>query len=218
MRLSEYLPWLAATFVSLIFVSAILPAKWPEKAKVAFRLFVALLFFFGIGFYWLATGEKFDETVYRIVLCRFHSFERCSSAALIEKAQKEQQVAITVPPSPSSKVLNGGNVRTNGVYRDTVRENQRTYYEFVRFYADGTVIAANTPSAGVSENWFRKESPLRFPIGRYKIDGNKISFSTTSANGVVDYEGSLENEMLSLKFHSQINGGSFSGQYSFIPF
>lgn len=253
MRVSEYLPWIVATFVSLIFVSAVLPTGWPEKTKRAFRLFVALLFFFVIGLYWLATGEKFDETVYRIVLCNFHSFERCSSAAIkpggeyqrsteieelrlanaererqfkeataaiqrLEQAQRTQQAAITVPPSPSSNVLKQGNVRTNGIYRNTVREPRRTSYEFVRFYGDGTVVTANTDSAAVPENWFRKESSLRFPIGRYKIDGNKISFSVTSANGVVDYQGSLENEILSLSFYSHINGGSFSGQYSFIPF
>jgi flagellar biosynthesis GTPase FlhF len=40
-------------------------------------------FFFLIGAYWLATGEKFDETAYRFVLCRLYSFERCS--ALVEK-------------------------------------------------------------------------------------------------------------------------------------
>lgn len=221
MRFSEYFPWLAATFASLIFVSAILPAKWPEKTKIVFRLFVALLFFFMIGIYWLTTGEKFDETVYRIVFCKFHSFERCKEVGAIqriEQAQKEQPVGITTPSSPSSKVLNRENVRTDGVYRNTVREPHRTYYEFVRFYSDGTVIAANTPDAGVSEGWFGKESPLGFPIGRFKSNGNKISFSTTHTTGVVDYEGLLENGILSLKFQSQINGGSFSGKYFFIPF
>lgn len=78
MRLTEYPIWLLITFGSLFIVSAVLPKSWPEKAKVAFRMVVAILFFIVIGAYWLQTGETFVETAYRTVLCPLYQFRRCA--------------------------------------------------------------------------------------------------------------------------------------------
>lgn len=78
MRISEYLIWFGATVVGLIFVTAPVSSRWPFRTRVAFRMMVAAGLFVAIGVYWLTTGEKPDETAYRIVLCRVvpHS-ERC---------------------------------------------------------------------------------------------------------------------------------------------
>src|SRR5262249_38484960 len=46
------------------------------------RVVMAVGFFFLIGAYWLITGEKFDETAYRLVLCPMYAFERCSSPSV----------------------------------------------------------------------------------------------------------------------------------------
>lgn len=78
MRPSELLFWLLATFSTLFFVSAVLPSKWPQHVRFTFRMVVAVAFFFLIGAYWLTTGEKFDETTYRLLLCRVHDFQRCN--------------------------------------------------------------------------------------------------------------------------------------------
>jgi hypothetical protein len=74
---SEYLVWTGLTFAALFFVSVVLPEKWPHKVKAIFRVVISIGFFFVIGAYWLTTGEKFDETAFRWVLCRIHQFERC---------------------------------------------------------------------------------------------------------------------------------------------
>ena len=80
MRISEYLPWVLVTFASLIFVSPIFSKEWSERTIAIFRISVAIVFFFLIGAYWLLTGEKFDETAYKLILCRVYSFERCASS------------------------------------------------------------------------------------------------------------------------------------------
>jgi hypothetical protein len=77
-RVFEYIPWLLVTFGSLFVATAVMPRSWPESVRQVFRIIVAVTFFFLIGAYWLATGEKFDETAYRLVLCKMHSFERCT--------------------------------------------------------------------------------------------------------------------------------------------
>lgn len=79
MRISDFLLSLIATFGSLFVVSAIFPVRWPDRAKTVFRVIVGVGFFFLVGGYWLTTGEKFDETLYRVVLCRLHLFDRCIS-------------------------------------------------------------------------------------------------------------------------------------------
>jgi len=89
MRLGEYLLWGIATITTLLFVTAVVPKRWSDRTKVVFRIAVAAAFFFLIGIYWLATGEKFDETAYRIVLCRIYYFERCSSVSRTERSGTE---------------------------------------------------------------------------------------------------------------------------------
>jgi hypothetical protein len=78
MRIGEYLPWLIATISTLFFVTAVAPKHWSERSKTVLRIAIAAIFFVLIGAYWLSTGEKFDETAYRFVLCRLYQFERCS--------------------------------------------------------------------------------------------------------------------------------------------
>jgi hypothetical protein len=77
MRFSDYAVWFLGTFLTLFFVTARLPQNLPEKIRAVFSLIVAVIFFFLIGVYWLATGEKFDETAYRVILCPIYTFERC---------------------------------------------------------------------------------------------------------------------------------------------
>jgi len=102
MRFSEYLLWFLVTFASLFFVSAVLPRSWPEQLRTIFRIVVAVAFFFLVGAYWLTTGEKLDESAYRLVLCQMYNFERCkppSDVAAEEErrrqveAQRQQSAA-----------------------------------------------------------------------------------------------------------------------------
>jgi hypothetical protein len=43
-------------------------------AKALVSDFGRRLFFLLIGAYWLTTGEKFDETAYRLILCQIYNF------------------------------------------------------------------------------------------------------------------------------------------------
>lgn len=79
MRLTEFLSYAALTVATLFFVQAVVSAGWSDRLKHAFRAMMALLLFGGIGIYWLATGEKPDETAYRYMICPFVDFERCKS-------------------------------------------------------------------------------------------------------------------------------------------
>jgi flagellar biosynthesis GTPase FlhF len=72
----------------------VLPGGWPEHRKKVFKIAIAIGFFIVIGVYWLITGEKFDETAYRLVLCKVYQFERCLSVER-EASQNDtsQQIA-----------------------------------------------------------------------------------------------------------------------------
>jgi hypothetical protein len=102
MRIGEYLPWIIATFSTLIFVTTVSPKHWSENTKRAFSVAIAGAFFFLIGAYWLTTGEKLDESAYRLILCKLYPFERCSSVSSevapkgdVPDQLKQQMAALT---------------------------------------------------------------------------------------------------------------------------
>jgi len=81
MRISEYMWALLMALGGLLFVRAVLPSSFPKRVRTIFSIVVAVLFFPAMGAYWLTTGEKPDEFVYRMVLCPIYDFPRCTSHA-----------------------------------------------------------------------------------------------------------------------------------------
>jgi hypothetical protein len=111
-------------------------------------------------------------------------------------------------------------LRTGGVYRtapQTFPPSTETFWGYLRFYDDGLVIA--TTSSGTPADlraWFTRERS-DLPVGRVVRTGDRITFSTKSVHGVVDYDGRVEREWLRLSFHSQINGNRGDDAYAFVP-
>src|SRR4051794_21638140 len=89
MRFPDLIFW----FATLFFVTAHLPKNCPAQVRGIFRFFVATFFFFLIGVYWLTTGEKFDESAYRLILCRVYPFPRCTLANEVQRIERETQEA-----------------------------------------------------------------------------------------------------------------------------
>lgn len=77
MRPLEFLPYVAFTAAGLFFVQAVVNPNWNERTKRMFRAITGAFFFACIGIYWLRTGEKPDETVYRLTICPFMPLEGC---------------------------------------------------------------------------------------------------------------------------------------------
>ena len=92
-----------------------------------------------------------------------------------------------------------------GVYQSEANGSDDGYWEYLRIYADGTVIGVTanaTPDKIV--NWFRK--PWR-QTGLYQVQGSTILFSIASPAGTVDYQGQIlgTGTVLSLDSFSHIN-------------
>lgn len=101
MRLADFLPYVALTAASMFFVQAVVSRAWTDSVRHAFRAVMAVLFFCSIGMYWLATGEKPDETVYRFVICPFVQFERCRSDREASPVDRPPRTRVsTEPPAP----------------------------------------------------------------------------------------------------------------------
>jgi hypothetical protein len=82
LRVTEYLPYVILTAVSVLFVRAVTAERWSPAKKAVFTTVMAVLLFLGIGIYWLRTGEKPDETAIRLLLCPFfEDSDRCKRAA-----------------------------------------------------------------------------------------------------------------------------------------
>jgi hypothetical protein len=109
----------------------------------------------------------------------------------------------------------GSTPRFDGVYQS---EKSKDSWDYLRFYGDSAVITVG--SSGTPEQvirWFEKEnSTSPFSRGKYQTKDGKISFSSTSSAGTVDYEGTMTENGMTLNIHSQINGYRATKEYYFV--
>ena len=100
-----------------------------------------------------------------------------------------REVAVSIP-------------RSDGVYYS--KYSNYTYY--IRFYDDGIVITtSSTGTISQIKNWFNKDHD-DISIGKFNIIDDKISFSSTSSFGTIDYNGQILHNKLLLNSYSHING------------
>jgi hypothetical protein len=119
-------------------------------------------------------------------------------------------------------------LRFNGLYHSP---NDDGFY-VLRFYEDGVVVAASVSSSNTEKadlkkvaKWFNRDHP-RSPKGTYKIEGKKLTFSTTIVYGegeqerkvTVDYSGTIEDEgsTLVLEFYSHATSNRGKRRYEFV--
>lgn len=87
------------------------------------------------------------------------------------------------------------------------------YSNYLRFFRDSVVVSvSSTGKAEQVVNWFNHDYTDR---GKYVVVGSHISFSCTSAQGTVDYDGVLTAKEMDLNTHSHINGRRASAKYRF---
>lgn len=71
-------PYILATAVAIVVVNAIAPDRWPRAKRIVYTVVVGLIFSLAIGWYWLTTGDKPDETLFKIAMCPFFpTAEKC---------------------------------------------------------------------------------------------------------------------------------------------
>jgi hypothetical protein len=112
----------------------------------------------------------------------------------------------------AAEAIDGIVLRFDGIYQS---EKQEDYYQYLRFYDDGTVIAVS--STGTPEQvakWFtRKHDVSR---GTYIITGRRIVFTATSESGAVDYDGRIKTEQMEFRTYSHINQHQGTEKFSFV--
>jgi hypothetical protein len=121
------------------------------------------------------------------------------------------------PPSPTcaggpDAASSTGGLRFDGVYQHPVSD----YTQYLRFYADQTVITVSAKGSDPSQlaSWFHKGSSI-VGTGTYTLNGAAISFTVTSTEGAVSYQGLVCADSVSLQVHSLINGNRATSTYSF---
>lgn len=87
----------------------------------------------------------------------------------------------------------------------------------LRFYKDGTVIGVSTIGDPLKIfKWFNREAKS-VSRGIYEFKNGRLTFSLTSDEGIIDYEGEIKDEKLILDSYSHINERRFKKRkYSFI--
>lgn len=136
------------------------------------------------------------------------------SSSLIGSFYFKQSGRITQPPQSAPKLTDSVTVRYDGLYRALDRSYNTSGW--LRFYEDGTVIGVSSVFDATPENisqWLKKPYTNS---GLYIIRGSNIEFSLTSAEGTVDYSGSVSDDALTLRWYSHINGHGGTTEYKFI--
>lgn len=115
-------------------------------------------------------------------------------------------------------------IKADGLYvtQCSFKDDEEGDKQYLRFYPNGKVISIPTDCEGNDieiSNWFyiqNKETEY-LNVGDYKVDGNKITFSTTSKAGTVKYRGRIMKDgSLKLKSHSLINGYKNREEFRFV--
>ena len=99
-------------------------------------------------------------------------------------------------------------IRTDGVYKSDVsfeEYNGDPIWSYLRFFDDGFVISTSSTNTPVElKPWFTKSHVG--PHGTVRTDGEKISFTTQSTVGMVEYTGTPSGNSLELTYVSKIPG------------
>ena len=99
MRVFDILPYIVATVGAIIFVNAIASESWSKSRVAAYKVVAGLFLTAALGLFWLSTGEKPDELMFKYVLCPvMPSAAKC----------KEAQAAVDVNrPNSAQGVIAG---------------------------------------------------------------------------------------------------------------
>lgn len=139
----------------------------------------------------------------------------------LQTSKAEESLTKQTPATTKENTL-----RYDGLYRVKSAASPG-YWNYLRFYKDGTVLVISFKSDNLEEvvSWLSKSTASAkkrgmyrtyIGIGRTLISGSHIEFSEKSPDGIVDYEGEIEGEMLKLNSHSRISGTRRHNVYQFV--
>ena len=122
------------------------------------------------------------------------------------------QAEPSLPSNEEQPAQSNQELRFDGFYRSKLPE----YSYYLRFYADGAVVAISSSDEPFQAVKLVNKSFYGSSKGRYTLDGAKLDFSATSQNGTVDYSGTVQGETLQLNSFSHINNIRNSRAYQFV--
>lgn len=111
-------------------------------------------------------------------------------------------------------------LRYDGLYRSAEKQGGAGgYWYYLRFYPDGVVMAVSTGLESESaQQWLNPDSQgPGIGRGQFTVTGNRVTFSSTSQVGVVDYDGEFRGDVVHFETLSHINGYRGSRDFVFVP-
>jgi hypothetical protein len=123
-------------------------------------------------------------------------------------------VVLLLTAASSVKPADKNSLRYDGVYQTQTSLPGQDQFLYLRFYADGHVVAMAavwTPDKAAS---FISRSQPQLPQGDYRLEGSKVMFTTRGPRGQVDYEGVINEEGILFHIHSRVTDAS--GNHLFV--
>ena len=104
-------------------------------------------------------------------------------------------------------------VKYNGIYAFKIDEEHSAV---IRFYEDGTVLSSTSVNDYMDVfSWFNKENKDMVLKGNYKIKKCGIRFKVEGPTGSQEYEGTVQENAISVKLTDKESNKSTSRSYTF---
>jgi len=126
-------------------------------------------------------------------------------------------VALLLAVAPSLKPADKDSLRYDGVYQTQTGATDQEQFLYLRFYPKGHVVAMASVWMPEKVASFISRSHSELPKGEYRLEGSKVVFTTQALTGVVDYEGTINENGILFHIHSRVTDFSDNHQFVFRP-
>jgi len=125
--------------------------------------------------------------------------------------------ALLLAVAPSLKPADKDSLRYDGVYQTQTGATGQDQFLYLRFYPEGHVVAMASVWMPEKVASFISRSHSELPKGEYRLEGSKVVFTTQALTGVVDYEGTINENGILFHIHSRVTDFSDNHQFVFRP-
>lgn len=119
------------------------------------------------------------------------------------------------PPKPGV-----AHIRCDGVYQSDEEQDPVPFRRYLRFFADGSVAHASVSRATPEDVvvWLgKRDDGDEARAERLMIDGARVTFTTISEHGNIDFDCTFDGERILAQLTSHATGARFEQEFHFMP-
>lgn len=149
----------------------------------------------------------------------FASLSQLTSCSVVSRMRSRRivrvlTVGLLLTAASLVKPADKNSLRYDGMYQTQTGLPGQDQFLYLRFYADGYVVAMAAVWPPDKAASFISRSQSQLPQGDYRLEGSKVTFTTKGPRGEVDYEGVISEGGIMFHIHSRVTDAS--GNHLFV--